>query len=213
MATWSLQRLGVAKEWRKECCKVGKPLITLGFQRKLMRLFQICEIEAKFTWWTLPKRLLGDSSHSTATTVFMEPPCHFLHRMVGVNPCISYKMDHPNPTLLQGGYSWSERFQSQQASLGFPGRGMLDGLSSWFPQTQGQTRSSASRCRLVTPGPFIMGWLAWLVCPFQAIIAGWWWLVAIFYFPMTIGNLIIPIDEVIFFRGVALAHQPDRNVW
>ena len=27
-------------------------------------------------------------------------------------------------------------------------------------------------------------------------------LVAIFYFPMTIGNVIIPIDELIFFRGV-----------
>ena len=30
----------------------------------------------------------------------------------------------------------------------------------------------------------------------------------VIYFPMTIGNLIIPIDEIIFFRGVALAHQP-----
>ena len=28
-------------------------------------------------------------------------------------------------------------------------------------------------------------------------------LVAIFYFPINIGFLIIPIDEVIFFRGVA----------
>ena len=33
-------------------------------------------------------------------------------------------------------------------------------------------------------------------------------LVAIFYFPINIGLLIIPIDELIFFRGVALAHQP-----
>ena len=36
-------------------------------------------------------------------------------------------------------------------------------------------------------------------------------LVAIFYFPNIfpyIGFLIIPIDELIFFRGVALAHQP-----
>ena len=30
-----------------------------------------------------------------------------------------------------------------------------------------------------------------------------------FYFPINIGFLIIPSDEVIFFRGVALAHQPD----
>ena len=28
-------------------------------------------------------------------------------------------------------------------------------------------------------------------------------LVAIVYFPINIGNLIIPIDELIFFRGVA----------
>ena len=34
-------------------------------------------------------------------------------------------------------------------------------------------------------------------------------LVAInFIFPYT-GNVIIPIDEVIFFRGVAINHQPD----
>ena len=33
-------------------------------------------------------------------------------------------------------------------------------------------------------------------------------LVAIFYVPMTIGLLVIPIDELIFFRGVALAHKP-----
>ena len=32
-------------------------------------------------------------------------------------------------------------------------------------------------------------------------------LVAIFYFPINVGNVIIPI--VIFFRGVALAHQPE----
>ena len=29
------------------------------------------------------------------------------------------------------------------------------------------------------------------------------WLPSIFYFPMTIGLLIIPTDELIFFRGVA----------
>ena len=34
------------------------------------------------------------------------------------------------------------------------------------------------------------------------------WLPSILMFPMNIGNLIIPIDELIFFRGVALAHQP-----
>ena len=47
---------------------------------------------------------------------------------------------------------------------------------------------------------------------FQSIaiaIAGWWFGCHQFYFPRNIGNVIIPIDEVIFFRGVALAHQPD----
>ena len=33
---------------------------------------------------------------------------------------------------------------------------------------------------------------------------GWWWLVAInFIFPLILGIIIIPIDELIFFRGVA----------
>ena len=34
-------------------------------------------------------------------------------------------------------------------------------------------------------------------------------LVAIFYFPRNIGNVIIPIDELIFFRGVA---QPPTSI-
>ena len=33
--------------------------------------------------------------------------------------------------------------------------------------------------------------------------SGWWWMVAMFYFPRNIGNVIIPSDELIFFRGVA----------
>ena len=33
-----------------------------------------------------------------------------------------------------------------------------------------------------------------------------------FYFPIYIGLLIIPIDELIFFRGVALAHQPVYHI-
>ena len=37
-----------------------------------------------------------------------------------------------------------------------------------------------------------------------------WWFGTLFIFPY-IGNVIIPIDEVIFFRGVALAHQPEMN--
>ena len=32
-----------------------------------------------------------------------------------------------------------------------------------------------------------------------------------FYFPINIGNVIIPIDELIFFRGVAKNHQPAKD--
>ena len=38
---------------------------------------------------------------------------------------------------------------------------------------------------------------------------GWWFGTSIFIFPINIGNLIIPIDELIFFRGVA--QPPTRN--
>ena len=34
------------------------------------------------------------------------------------------------------------------------------------------------------------------------------WLPSICYFPINIGKFIIPIDEIIFFRGVARNHQP-----
>ena len=40
----------------------------------------------------------------------------------------------------------------------------------------------------------------------QTVLVGG--LVAIFYVPINIGILIIPIDELIFFRGVAKNHQP-----
>ena len=42
-----------------------------------------------------------------------------------------------------------------------------------------------------------------------AIFAGWWFGCHEFYFPRNIGCLIIPIDEVIFFRGVA---QPPTSL-
>ena len=39
--------------------------------------------------------------------------------------------------------------------------------------------------------------------PKTKYIAGWWFGCHEFYFPINIGFLIIPIDELIFFRGVA----------
>jgi hypothetical protein len=36
-----------------------------------------------------------------------------------------------------------------------------------------------------------------------------WWFGTNFIFPY-IGNVIIPTDELIFFRGVGLNHQPDN---
>ena len=44
----------------------------------------------------------------------------------------------------------------------------------------------------------------------QTLVAGWWFgCHQFFYFPRNIGLLIIPIDELIFFRGVA---QPPTSV-
>ena len=40
---------------------------------------------------------------------------------------------------------------------------------------------------------------------------GWWFGCHQFYFPRNIGNVIIPIDELIFFRGVA--QPPTRKCW
>ena len=39
------------------------------------------------------------------------------------------------------------------------------------------------------------------------IVAGWWFGCHQFYFPRHIGNFIIPIDELIFFRGVQTTNQ------
>ena len=36
---------------------------------------------------------------------------------------------------------------------------------------------------------------------------GWWWLEHVLFFH-SVGTFIIPIDELIFFRGVGLNHQP-----
>jgi hypothetical protein len=42
---------------------------------------------------------------------------------------------------------------------------------------------------------------------------GWWFGTMDFYdFPFRKGNVIIPTDELIFFRGVGLNHQPDNKI-
>ena len=46
-------------------------------------------------------------------------------------------------------------------------------------------------------------------CIFHSWLVVW---LPFFYFPINIGLLIIPIDELIFFRGVAKNHQPDSYV-
>ena len=70
----------------------------------------------------------------------------------------------------------------------------------WFQAS----KSSKSYFNTVQTG---MGWMkldyeSWLV------VTG----CHVWHFPINIGNVIIPIDALIFFRGVALAHQPD-SVW
>ena len=41
--------------------------------------------------------------------------------------------------------------------------------------------------------------------------SGWWFGCHFLHFPINIGLLIIPIDELIFFRGVAKNHQPESS--
>ena len=55
------------------------------------------------------------------------------------------------------------------------------------------------RMFIVSPGffPFFPWFFPWFFS------SGWWFGCHQFYFPRNIGNVIIPIDEVIFFRGVA----------
>ena len=50
---------------------------------------------------------------------------------------------------------------------------------------------------------------SWCI-PSYRTTTGWWFGCHDFYFPRNIGFLIIPIDEVIFFRGVA---QPPTRQW
>ena len=54
----------------------------------------------------------------------------------------------------------------------------------------------------------ITGWWFWLpFFEFSHKLGGG--LEHVWHFPINIGLLIIPIDEVIFFRGVAKNHQPE----
>ena len=45
----------------------------------------------------------------------------------------------------------------------------------------------------------------------KSFIAGWCFGCHQCYFPLKIGNVIIPIDELIFFRGVQPNHQPEKS--
>ena len=62
----------------------------------------------------------------------------------------------------------------------------------------------------------------WSACRFENRLRKWlttiasssgWWFGCHFYIFAYIGCLIIPIDELIFFRGVALAHQPVMKMY
>ena len=48
----------------------------------------------------------------------------------------------------------------------------------------------------------------WDITEILMMIAGWWWLEHDFYFPIHIGNVIIPIDSY-FSEGSK--HQPDQD--
>ena len=67
----------------------------------------------------------------------------------------------------------------------------------------------------------ISGWIYWIILIYtryvsqnhqntQKTITGWWF--GTFFIFLYIGNFIIPTDELIFFRGVGLNHQPDQYI-
>ena len=61
-----------------------------------------------------------------------------------------------------------------------------------------------SQCWSQQFSPVIPSWC------FIYFSSGWWFGCHEFYFPINIGFLIIPIDELIFFRGVA---QPPTSIY
>ena len=79
-----------------------------------------------------------------------------------------------------------------QAST-FPGRIMAWLNKSWSNWKRG---FSVARCFKVRACQGVM------VTLYQQCITGWWWLEHGFYFSRNIGKFIIPIDKLIFFRGV-----------
>ena len=50
-----------------------------------------------------------------------------------------------------------------------------------------------------------------MICWVFNDISGWWWLDHFLFFH-SVGNVIIPIDALIFFRGVGLNHQPNLYI-
>ena len=78
----------------------------------------------------------------------------------------------------------------------------------YFPQ--GSRFNHSRRWKLAASSPSrIVAWKAHIhVQVYRLLVGG----LEHFYFPINIGNVIIPIDELIFFRGVALAHQPDWSL-
>lgn len=77
--------------------------------------------------------------------------------------------------------------------------------SSQHAANQLQPRLRTDVARELPLGCFVMRHcsLSW----FDQISAGWWFETSIFYFPRNIGNVIVPIDELIFFTGVQSTNQ------
>ena len=88
---------------------------------------------------------------------------------------------------------------------------LFSGKSRWslpqHPSAQGQTATSMCGHAILEASENLIQWDVWH--PSRPVVkhgenpAGWWFGCHFFNVPINIGNFIIPIDEVIFFRGVA----------
>ena len=76
--------------------------------------------------------------------------------------------------------------------------------TSWLWDSAGMSAMAEKRLSWVLKSP-----LTWDDVE-RTKFSGWWFGCHQFYFPINIGNFIIPIDELIFFRGVA---QPPTGRW